>query len=203
MKNILSVIIFITFMLLGYYFLDQELFSGSEYIAFITLGLIVSLMVKLIDRIESLKIGDNEVNLSKENIKAEKNIVKLKEITDALVDSLIIPLPAMSESHNDSAYESALNFIKIYELVTSLKPLENNLISLEKIERALRDYLSGTGLDSKSRAMYSTNEPIPSPSTILNKYTSESQRDAIEKNKVYKLYESKLYPIYIDSMNKV
>lgn len=200
MKNLFSTCAFIAFMLVGYYFLREGFFSGSELIAFVTLGLVVSLLIKLIDRIESFSIGGNEVKLSKENEKAERNIAKLKEITDALIDSLIIPLPTMAESSHDHAYDAGLNFIKIYELTSSLRPQENNPIPYQKIERVLRDYLTGTTLNVQSQAMYSTNDPIPEPSMVLNKYSSEKQRASVENSEAFKLYKTKLYPIFTNSI---
>ncbi|MCG9759368.1 hypothetical protein L1D50_09645 [Pseudoalteromonas sp. Isolate6] len=202
MKNLLSVFTFIIFILLGYYFLREGLFSGSEFIAFVTLGLVVTLLIKLVDQIESFSIGGNEVKLSKENEKAERNIARLKEIADALVDSLIIPLPTMADSPQDLAYDTGLNFVKIYEITSSLNTQADKPISHQKIERALRDYLTGTTLNIQSQAMYTTNDPLPDPSMVLNKFSSTKQREGIKNSKAFELYKNKLYPIYINSAKK-
>lgn len=200
MKNLLAIFVFLVFMSLGYYFLDEALFSGSEYIAFVTLGLVVSLLVKLIDRIESFSIGGNKVKLSMENEKAEKNIAKLKEITDALADSLVAPLPAMSESSFDNAYEKGCSFVKIHDLVVSLKGAKESVIPREKVERAVRDYLYGTTLCINAQATYGTNDKIPEPSVLLDKYKSPEKKNSLKENRSYKLYEDKIYPIYLRSI---
>ena len=187
-------------MSLGYYFLDEALFSGSEYIAFATLGLVVSLLVKLIDRIESFSIGGNEVKLSKENEKAEKNIAKLEEITDAVADSLVTPLPAMSDSSFDDAYEKGCSFVKIHDLVVSLKGTEEGVMPREKVERAVRDYLYGTALYINAQAMYDTNDKIPEPSVLLDKCKSPEKKNRLKESRSYRLYEDKIYPIYLRSI---
>ncbi|MCF2856995.1 hypothetical protein L1286_05920 [Pseudoalteromonas sp. SMS1] len=202
-KNLVSICTFIAFMLVGYHFLCKGFISGAEYIAFATLGLVVSLLVKLADRVESFTIGGNEVKLSQENEKAEENISKLKEIGNALADSIIYQLPSMSESHNHDAYRKGAEFIKIYEITLLLKFPQKNPIPLEKIEKAVRSYLSGTALNVNSEAMYDTNDPIPEPLQLLSKYRTEEQIKKVESSDVFKLYRDKLYPIYVNTKYKV
>ena len=197
-KNFLAFLFGFFFIGLAYHLIDNSKLTGAEFVALVGLGLFTALIVKLGDRIESLTFGGSAIKLMRENERAESNIERLDELSSAIADSLIISLPGVYDDHCEQAYFSGLDFVNRYRLFRRLQP--NKRFPEEKIELAVRNYLYGTNIGIKYRAMYDETPDIPSPSQLLSNFTSDKQRSSVKEHKYFEFYDSDIYPIYIETM---
>lgn len=204
-KTFWSICFFLASLVGSTYLLFISKFSGSEFVAALTLASALSFFIFYSDRIETLSIGSTVLKLKRENERAQSYIEKLSEINKALIDSLVIPMPGMADDHRESAYKNGVSFVKRYKLIKKLS--EGSLegmkpVPSDKVERAIRDYLYGTSIGIRYAAMYDDMPTIPSPATVLSNYQGK-QRDGVAKNKHFQFYETELYPIYLEATKEL
>ena len=170
LQSIIGLIIFILSVFLGLYLLNQNQFSGSEFVAFVVSFAVLGLVISFSSEVQEFSIAGNIVKLKEVKKDAKKSIAELKSARTETFRFLL----SLAKRHpggwgSESTVDLRLaDFWFLYAQIDKFGCRDELKLSIsETLEELLRGQLSSIGNESGViREKYSGEITFPPPDEL-------------------------------------
>jgi hypothetical protein len=176
---------------LGVFFLIKEFLSGSEFVAYIALGVISALAGYFNTRLVEFSLAGNVIKLREETESLELRVEKAKSSLSLVVKTQFNQFGRMYDASYEKSLFDAKVFLEYYNLYKEFE-LSEEIDFIDSVaESVTRQYLYDTTLYIPALQYIGSenNEAIPTPEFLYLR--NKGKVDTV----LYPFYRDELYPV--------